>query len=89
MDKKTSLRSAFIIWNDACSTDDWLAIDEAKKSTLARIHTLGFIVNQTDDNLIVALNHDISNNSVSQFITIPKPWILSFVEFDYIECGEI
>lgn len=67
----------YVVWRDAVSHDAWEALHEAKTGDLATIHTLGFLIDETDELIRVALNFDDSNENVSQVIAIPKAWIKS------------
>ena len=64
----------YVIWNDAVSFDDWTDITEIS-TELAEIHTVGFLVSETQEVLSMALNYDKDNEGVSCMINIPKKWI--------------
>jgi hypothetical protein len=89
MDKKTSLKAALVTCNDAASIDSWEDLDDAEKHTPSIIQTLGFIVNDCEDHIIMACNWDTSSDRVSGHIVIPKPWVLSFYEFEPHSYGAV
>ncbi len=65
-----------IEWEDAVSIDAWTERSEIIPA-LHLIETVGILVDETDDVVTVALNHDASGDSFSCIINIPKPWIRS------------
>jgi hypothetical protein len=62
-------------WRDATSVDAWTAKEDIEP-VCHLICTLGALVKESEDALVVALNHDSDEGSYSQFITIPKAWIV-------------
>lgn len=71
------MKPILVEWIDACSVDDWTDVADAKAQELAHMKTLGFLVSEDDKKLTIALSWDSSNDSVSQFLVIPKAWIES------------
>lgn len=65
-----------ILWRDAASVDDWVSRDDIDHSCSV-VKTVGILVNENKDCLTIALNHDLSSDSLSCFIVIPKAWIES------------
>ena len=66
-------------WQDACSVDEWSDEVEARVARLASIVSVGFLVAEHEDRIVLALNWDSDNKSYSQFIAVPKPWVLKQV----------
>jgi hypothetical protein len=70
----------YIVWNDAVSSDAWMPADEEHK--LAVIHTVGFVISETDDSITLAMNLDMGNGNASMTMTVPLAWIESM---DYLD----
>lgn len=62
-------------WRDATSVDAWTPTSEITPEC-HMIETLGILVTENEETIVVALNHDPEGEAYSQFITIPKPWII-------------
>jgi hypothetical protein len=62
-------------WHDAQSVDGWTFKSDIEPS-LAMVVTLGHLVKEDVDTVVIALNHDETNDSYSCFINIPKKWIV-------------
>ena len=71
------MKPILVKWQDAVSHDEWEEMEEAKNLDPHTIITLGFLVDENDDRLIVGLNWDEERDAVAQTISIPKAWILS------------
>lgn len=65
-----------VLWRDATSSDSWECITEARAFKPHTIKTLGWLIHETEDEITVALSLDISGDSVSQYIVIPKSWLI-------------
>lgn len=66
-----------LIWIDAESDDVWRDIAEHESSELAKISTVGYLLNESDKVIRIAQNIDQTNGKTSMVITIPKAWIVS------------
>lgn len=64
-----------ILWNDAVSVDAWTSAEEIIPES-AVIETVGMLVTENDDIVVVALSHDTNNDKYSSYINIPKKWII-------------
>lgn len=64
-----------ISWTDAVSTDDWTDIKIAKELKPYLMHSVGFVLNEDKECVVIALTWDFEGDSVSQFLSIPKRWI--------------
>lgn len=72
----------FLVWRDATSSDDWCSLSELELSC-HKIASVGFLLHEDEETLVLALNRDPSEEAASQVIRIPKAWILfrQIVEF--------
>ena len=80
---EVSMKAVFVTWQDAVSVDEWETLEEVQKIKLHTIHTIGFLAHQDDKTYVVAHNLDKDNGSVSQYIAIPKAWIINVEELPY------
>ena len=62
-------------WNDAVSTDAWTPSGDIVPA-LALIETIGIFVKENEDVIVLALSYDTTNDNYSNFINIPKKWIV-------------
>lgn len=76
------MKVVFVHWQDAVSEDAWEDIEEAKKSKPHTIFTVGFLVDEDDDRILLALNWDPLGEAVSQTISIPIAWIMDQKEVE-------
>jgi hypothetical protein len=67
---------ALVKWLDAESIDAWTEKDQVDHS-LAPIVSIGWVIQQGDESLTIALNHDEKNESFSCMMKIPKGMVLS------------
>lgn len=75
------MRKVCVEWIDAESHDDWEPIDEfLLESKLAKIESVGHLVQENTECIILALNYDEKNNMASQYITIPMPYVVEVFE---------
>lgn len=65
-----------VIWVDAESNDLWEDIDDLDHKP-KEIITLGHMMKDDDDSILVAMNLDPENESVSMTMTIPTQFIVS------------
>lgn len=70
------MKVTFVTWQDAVSEDAWEDITEAKKSKPHTIFSVGFLIDEDDDRILLGLNWDAEREAVSQTIAIPIAWIL-------------
>jgi hypothetical protein len=70
------LKPVYIIWHDAVSNDAWEELKEAKDLHPHQIHTLGFLLDEDKNKVVVALNFDIEREGASQMLSIPRSWIV-------------
>ena len=67
-----------VVWTDAESFDDWEEIGE--KYSCKPITTIGHLIEDAEEHIVVAMNLDLANKSISMVMVIPNYWIES-VEF--------
>ena len=71
-----NLVPVYVIWHDAVSEDDWQDLDSAKELHSHQIHSLGFLIEEDKNRIVIALSLDKENDSASQTLVIPKTWML-------------
>ena len=59
-------------WVDSNSCTDWEEHHEARDLPVATCHTVGMLVRDEPDRVVVATNYDATNDRSSQTIAIPK-----------------
>ena len=69
-----------VTWLDAVSCDSWESISDAQKLNPATMITLGFLLHDDDDKVVIAASYDQDNESVARTYAIPKSWVLSIKE---------
>lgn len=69
------MKAVFIIWLDAASNDEWTATEGAMEQGLHEIHTVGHLISEDHQKIVLGLSKDITGDSVSNYIAIPKAWI--------------
>ena len=79
MDRET-FKIIKVVWVDAVSIDAWTDIDEVLADSPHVIHSVGFLIKETDVAFYLALNHDQEAKTISCSMIIPKSTIVSPVE---------
>ncbi len=74
------MKVAYVVWCDAVSVDDWTEREEAETEYMHTIHSVGFVIRQDEERIILALNHDQNSDKVAQYIVIPRAWVKSYRE---------
>lgn len=74
-------KALLIYWKDAASEDMWMHVDEIKAS-YHLIQTLGWLITETDEVLVLGLNHDVTQDNYACMIHIPKVCILHQQELE-------
>jgi len=80
--KKTKHTPTLVIWNDAYSEDDWTDESEVEKDQGVIVHSAGFLIKKTKTHIILALNHDVTNEKVSCTIYIPTKMVKKIIPLD-------
>lgn len=70
----TELEGVYVVWVDSEASSDWTPLSElsALPSVLGLTHTLGLLVEETDETLTLALSFDPETDSVNNWIRIPQ-----------------
>ena len=76
MDKETGLIIEVIQWGDAESIDQWESIKELKAECLPTIYSVGWILRETKDVVVMCCNFDKQNEKASCIMLIPKSMII-------------
>lgn len=70
-----------VVWYDAESSDDWTEIADLD-TRIKHIVTLGHLIKDDEDGLVLAMNLDPDNRNVSMTMSIPNHWIESVEYLD-------
>ena len=73
------MKAVFVEWMDAESIDAWTSLSEVDH-TLAAVHTIGYLIAETEDSITVASNLDTKNESASCIMKIPMGMIIDIRE---------
>lgn len=65
-----------IVWNDAHSLDEWTS-RSALMGSLSPIVSIGILISDTKESVVLALNYDLDNDLTSCVMTIPQGMIIS------------
>lgn len=66
-----SLKIVHVQWIDANATCAWTEVSEIGRSS-ELTHTVGFLIEETDQMLIVAATYDPSTNAINAYMHIPQ-----------------
>jgi hypothetical protein len=69
-----------VIWKDAVSEDEWKNVDDITPH-FHLIHTVGFVIKDTEEVLTVSLNHDTVADNFSCTIHIPQGMVVDRIPF--------
>jgi len=64
-----------VVWQDAESTDSWSDITEFQLSELPNIYSVGFLLQEDKDKILLVMNLDPKNEKASMSTLIPRKWI--------------
>ena len=69
-------KAEWIYWHDASRwSGGWRDADTMRKQNTSMIHTLGFVLREDKECVVVAQSLDIEHSNVDGVITIPKSTI--------------
>ena len=74
--KKPTFDLWYFEWIDATSVDEWTDIYELMEVAGHTIKTVGFVINEDDENLCIAMNVDQEAETASCVMYIPKSIVL-------------
>lgn len=60
-------------WQDACTRGGWKSLADYKSTQPLDVVSVGYLITKT--NAHITLVQTVSEDSVADSITIPKPWI--------------
>ena len=66
-----------VVWVDAVTKDEWTDLDEAKELRGHVITTMGYLIYEDKEIIIVSASYDPESGQVCQTFVIPKGWIKS------------
>ena len=78
----TFMKLVSVTWLDAVSCDSWEPILDARNLKPARMVTIGFLLHEDDDKVVLSASYDEENQSVASTYAIPKSWVLSIKEIE-------
>lgn len=68
-----------VTWIDACSSEAWVDPTETDFEC-PTISTVGFLIEESEQHIVLAMNYDQQNKNVSMTMSIPNFWIESVQE---------
>lgn len=68
-----------VVWTDAESSDGWEDIRGIDRRC-HEIITIGHLIEDTEDHVVIAMNLDIHNDKCSMVMVIPNFWIEDITE---------
>lgn len=78
-ESKPLYKPVLVIWEDACSIDEWIDPVEVSNDSLPLIHSVGFLIEKDSQRTTLALNHNTDSNDISCVMIIPNGMIRAFV----------
>jgi len=75
-----------LTWNDSESLSGWVSELECRNMSVSGCFTVGFLVEENDDVVIVSASHDLKNENFESPIAIPK---FAIDEIRYLDWEEI
>lgn len=81
MTKRIKYPIVLIEWDDACTNDITIDEKELKKEHFEPVHckTVGFLINEGEDTITVAMTHHPLNESLATLWTVPRSWIKKII----------
>lgn len=70
--KKPSFDLYYFEWFDATSVDEWTDIFDLMQAPAHTIKTVGFVINEDEETLCLAMNYDEDAETASCVMYIPK-----------------
>lgn len=66
-----------VIWNDAFHECGWGEVADVADRMI--IHSVGFLVERRKGSIVLAMSSD-DDGGYGDFLSIPKPWIISEIQ---------
>lgn len=70
----------YVEWHDATSIDAWDDESEAIKMQPHLIRSVGWLIKEDKKSLTIALSWDEQGEQVSQYLVIPRTWIVEVIK---------
>ncbi len=70
-----------VIWKDAECVAAWTKLEDVKKAKLPVITTIGYLVYQDSERLVVAST--ISDDEVNASMSIPAAWVVEIFDIEF------
>lgn len=71
------LRQVEVVWHDAVTFGEPFKLDEVKDKALLSVrHTMGYLVYQDAERVVIAQTRDPEDDEVDDVTVIPAPWVI-------------
>lgn len=75
------MKQVLVTWIDATSQDAWGETRDVRDLTCSRIRTLGFLLDESPERIVLAASWDETGAAVAQSVAIPCVLIESILHF--------
>lgn len=79
------MKPVLVVWEDAVSDDSWVDSDDRDDLDPHQIHSIGWLLHENANRILIALSLDNTRNGASQRLAIPKAWIQKIVHLPELE----
>lgn len=79
------MKIAFVVWDDSESHDPWEDLLDLKGPP-AIVRSVGFLLEEHEEYVVIVQNHDIKNEKGSMTMTIPMSCVL---EIHFLEAPNV
>jgi hypothetical protein len=69
-----------VVWSDAVSIDEWTEVDLIANEPSHKIISVGHLIRETEDCVVLCLNYDMIEQMASCSMVIPKKFFLEPIE---------
>lgn len=83
------MKVAVVEWNDAYSVDEWNELENVQKDNSHECVSVGMLMKNDSDSVILSLNKDISSDKISCVMVIPTCMVKSIKILDLDELMEM
>lgn len=63
---------AIVKWVDSGGRNSWMSMDEAERENVCQCESVGWIVSDNEERIVIVQSRDHSNGTVHSTMTIPK-----------------